>query len=145
MKKYIPYIANLLIAFIGIILTYYLFNNTNIYEDHEIIVFLIISFVFVFALDIIYDTPLKHWLLSLPIFYLTVLVLFLIGEQWGLNTANIFTPFQIKHHSINHQDSLPHLLEFNYPTGILLLTILNLIVQFAAAKFSKLMKIINAK
>lgn len=140
MKKYLPYFFNLTIVFIGIIFPYFLFNNSSIYENHEIIIFLLISFAFTIILNIFNEIQIRHWVCSSLIFYLTVLLIFLLGDQWGLDTRSIFTPFQIQHHSGKHFDPLPRLLEFNYPIGILVLSLLNLFSQLIASKIADLIK-----
>lgn len=140
MKKYLPYVFNVAIVFLGIIFPYFLFNNNSIYEDHEIIIFLLISFVFTIIINIFNEIKFKHWVYSSLIFYLTVLLIFLLGDQWGLNTVNIFTPFQIQHHSTKHYDPLPRLLEFNYPIAILLLSLINMLSQLMASKIVKIIK-----
>lgn len=134
MKKYLPYILNLSVVFLGIVFPYLAFNENSIYDNHEIIIFILISFALTITLNIFSKIHLRHWICSSVIFYITVLLVFLLGDQWGLNTKSIFAPFQIQYCSGKHHDPLPRILKFNYPIGILILTILNLLIQLIAVK-----------
>lgn len=61
------------------------------------------------------------WLYSFVMFYLSVTVFYVLGEQWGINTKMAFGGFGFEHHDF--------IFGWDYPIGILGFSIAKLVYQ----------------
>ena len=147
MKRIVPYLFNALLLFLGILLPYRFNDSVRFFFFHDVTSFFLISFLGSLIFFTVFDNHYLSVILSQIAFYLTVLLFFsslLYSDIWTekelIHLFDLFDNFSISVYDKNAVDySLirPH---FNYPIGILILTVANVIVQSFSYVFSTLLR-----